>query len=95
MAKGYPYQGQPILISEYGGIAFQTEDGWGYGNQVADEKAFLERFRNIAMAIKSLPYSVGFCYTQVTDVQQEVNGLYTSLREPKVDIGEIRKINLS
>nr|WP_300663785.1 sugar-binding domain-containing protein [uncultured Acetatifactor sp.] len=95
MAKGYPYQGQPILISEYGGIAFQTEDGWGYGNQVADEKAFLERFRNIAMAIKSLPYSVGFCYTQVTDVQQEVNGLYTSLREPKVDIGEIREINLS
>lgn len=95
MAKGYPYQGQPILISEYGGIAFRTEDGWGYGNQVADEKAFLERFRNITTAIKSLPYSVGFCYTQVTDVQQEVNGLYTSRREPKVDVGEIRKINLS
>ena len=95
MAKGYLYQGQPILISEYGGIAFRTEDGWGYGNQVTDEKTFLERFRNITMAIKSLPYSVGFCYTQVTDVQQEVNGLYTGRREPKVNMEEIRKINLS
>ena len=95
MAKGYPYKGQPILVSEYGGIAFRTESGWGYGNQVADEEAFLERFRNITTAIKALPYSAGFCYTQVTDVQQEVNGLYTIRREPKVDIAEIRKINLS
>ena len=95
MAKGYRYQNQPILISEYGGIAFRTEQGWGYGNQVRDEKDFLERFRGITEAIKKLDYSVGFCYTQVTDVQQEVNGLYTIKRQPKVDIEEIRKINLS
>lgn len=95
MAKGYLYRGQPVLISEYGGIAFRTEDGWGYGNQVADEESFLERFRNITMAIKNLNYSAGFCYTQVTDVQQEVNGLYTIRRTPKVNIEEIRKINLS
>lgn len=95
MAKGYSYQGQPVLISEYGGIAFRSEKGWGYGNQVADEKTFLERFRNITQAIKSLSWCVGFCYTQVTDVQQEVNGLYTMRREPKVNMEEIRKINLS
>ncbi len=95
MAKGYRYQGQPVIISEYGGIAFQTKDGWGYGNQVADEKKFLERFDRITTAIKQLDDSVGFCYTQVTDVQQEVNGLYTMKREPKVDIEEIRKINLA
>lgn len=95
MAKGYSYKGQPVLISEYGGIAFRTEAGWGYGNQVADENAFLERFSSITMAIKDLQYSVGFCYTQLTDVQQEVNGLYTARREPKVNIEEIRKINLA
>lgn len=95
MAKGYSYQGQPVLISEYGGIAFRSEKGWGYGNQVADEKTFLERFRKITQAIKNLSWCVGFCYTQVTDVQQEVNGLYTMSRKPKVNMEEIRKINLS
>ena len=62
---------------------------------MADENAFLERFSSITMAIKDLQYSVGFCYTQLTDVQQEVNGLYTARREPKVNIEEIRKINLA
>lgn len=95
MAKGYGYKGQPILISEYGGIAFRTKDGWGYGNQVADEEGFLERFGKITAAVKQLDGSVGFCYTQLTDVQQEVNGLYTMKREPKVSIEEIRKRNLS
>ena len=94
MARGYSYQGQPIFISEYGGIAFQTESGWGYGNQVGGEEDFLERFRYSTAAIKALPYVVGFCYTQITDVQQEVNGLYTAKREPKVSIEELRKINL-
>ncbi|MDE7212409.1 MAG: hypothetical protein K2O03_13340, partial [Lachnospiraceae bacterium] len=60
-----------------------------------DEKKFLERFDRITTAIKQLDDSVGFCYTHVTDVQQEVNGLYTMKREPKVDIEEIRKINLA
>ena len=95
MAKGYCYKGQPIIISEYGGIAFQTKEGWGYGNQVADETDFLERFERITKAIKKMDYSAGFCYTQITDVQQEVNGLYTAKREPKVDMEEIKKINLS
>ena len=95
MAKGYSYQGQPVLISEYGGIAFRSEKGWGYGNQVTDEKTFLERFRKITQAIKNLSWCVGFCYTQVSDVQQEVNGLYTMSRKPKVNMEEIRKINLS
>ena len=45
-------------------------------------------------AIREIPYLTGFCYTQVTDVQQEVNGLYTMEREAKVDMSEIRRINL-
>ncbi|GGD49535.1 glycoside hydrolase family 2 protein [Paenibacillus nasutitermitis] len=95
MASGYEYKGQPILISEYGGIAFNSEEGWGYGNQVKTEEQFIERFRSITQAIKQLPYACGFCYTQITDVQQEVNGLMTIDREPKIDPEIIKAINLS
>ena len=94
LARGFAYRGQPILLSEYGGIAFSTESGWGYGRQVESEQAFLERFGRMMEAIKEIPYLTGFCYTQVTDVQQEVNGLYTMEREAKVDMSEIRRINL-
>ncbi|MES1046710.1 glycoside hydrolase family 2 [Bacillus obstructivus] len=92
-AKGYGYQGQPIIISEFGGIAFASESGWGYGNQVKDEAAFIKRFDSIHQAIQDLEYVCGFCYTQVTDVQQEINGLLTIDRKAKVDLAEIRKIN--
>lgn len=94
MAQGYEYRGQPILISEYGGIAFSSEEGWGYGNQVKNEEEFLKRFESITQAIKDLDYNCGFCYTQITDVQQEVNGLLTEDRQPKVDLKKIREINL-
>jgi beta-galactosidase/beta-glucuronidase len=93
-AKGYEYKGQPVIVSEYGGIAFSSKEGWGYGEQVKSEEEFIKRFDSITSAIKELDYVSGFCYTQVTDVQQEVNGLYTIDREPKVNIDEIKKINL-
>lgn len=93
MAQGYDYKGQPIIMSEYGGIAFTTEEGWGYGNQVKNEEEFLERYASITQAIKDTPYISGFCYTQITDVQQEVNGLLTERREPKVALEKIRDIN--
>lgn len=93
-AKGYEYKGQPVIISEYGGIAFTSKSGWGYGNQVRDEKQFIERYDKITQALKDLDYVVGFCYTQITDVQQEVNGLLTINREYKVDPNQIREINL-
>lgn len=51
-ADGYTYKGQPILISEFGGIAFQTEEGWGYGNQVKDEEAFLVVLKTSIMRFK-------------------------------------------
>lgn len=94
-ADGYSYEGQPIMISEFGGIAFTTEkqEDWGYGNQVENEQAFMTRFDGIHRAIQELPYIVGYCYTQLTDVEQEVNGLLTTDRAPKVDLEEIKKIN--
>lgn len=92
-AKGYSYKGQPVIISEFGGIAFTSEEGWGYGNQVKDEEAFMERFDQVHRAIQDLGYVSGYCYTQLTDVQQEVNGLLTIDREPKVNLEQVKKIN--
>lgn len=93
-ANGYRYQGQPVIISEFGGIAFDgTGEGWGYGNKVEDEDAFLRRFDEITTAVKEVPYACGYCYTQVTDVQQEINGLMDMRRNFKVDPEKIREIN--
>lgn len=95
MAPGYEYRGQPIIISEFGGIAFTSKEGWGYGNQVDSEEAFLERFQSITQAIKDTDYICGYCYTQVSDVQQEVNGLLTEDRQPKVPLEKLKAINLA
>ncbi|WP_078392957.1 glycoside hydrolase family 2 protein [Shouchella patagoniensis] len=92
-ANGYAYNGQPVLISEYGGIAFTTKDGWGYGNQVKSKEEFLVRYQAITDAIKALPYVTGYCYTQITDVQQEVNGLLDEKRKPKLELNEVKAIN--
>lgn len=81
------------MITEYGGIAFNDESGWGYGNQVNTEEEFLTRYRNITDAIKSIPYISGYCYTQTTDVQQEINGLLKEDRTPKIELKKIKEIN--
>lgn len=95
MANGYEYKGQPVIISEYGGIAFSggAEGAWGYGNTVATKEAFIDRFDRITTAVKEIPYCCGFCYTQVSDVQQEINGLMDMERNFKVDPAVIREIN--
>lgn len=94
MANGYQYKGQPIIISEYGGIAFNNDDsGWGYGNKVNTKEEFVKRFDEITTGVKEIPYVCGFCYTQVSDVQQEINGLMDMERNFKVDPEVIREIN--
>ncbi|MEF2965466.1 sugar-binding domain-containing protein [Paenibacillus sp. M1] len=95
LADGYGYKGQPIIISEFGGIAFQSDKGWGYGHQVVTEEEFLDRFEGLTRAIKSVDYICGYCYTQLTDVQQEINGLLTEDRKPKVPLDKIKEINLN
>jgi len=94
MVPGFGYHGQPVVISEFGGIAMSGAAGWGYGETVADEAAFIKRFDAITTAIKRLPYVAGYCYTQLTDVQQEVNGLLDHDHGLKVDGELIRQINL-
>lgn len=93
-SDGYGWKGQPIIISEYGGIAFNNDDsGWGYGNKVNTQAEFIFRFDDITTAVKELPYVCGFCYTQVTDVQQEINGLMDINRNFKIDPKIISEIN--
>ena len=96
MAEGYAYSGQPVIISEFGGIAFSggQAGSWGYGNTVETEEAFLARFDKITTAIKELPYVSGYCYTQVSDVQQEINGLLDADHHCKIEPKKIREINL-
>lgn len=94
MADGYEYVGQPIIISEFGGIAFNNDDsGWGYNGKVNTEKDFIDRFDKIVTAVKELPYACGYCYTQVTDVQQEINGLMDIDRNFKIKPEVIKEIN--
>lgn len=94
LANGFSYKGQPVIISEFGGIAFDSDkEGWGYGNKVNTKEDFLKRFDSITTAIKEIPYVCGYCYTQVTDVQQEINGLMDISRNYKVDPEVIKEIN--
>jgi len=96
MAIGNEYRGQPVIVSEYGGIAFSTDDkdAWGYGNMVKTEKEFMTRFEKITSAIKKIPYICGYCYTQVSDVEQEVNGLLDENHAYKINAEKISRINL-
>jgi beta-galactosidase/beta-glucuronidase len=93
-ADGYRYRGQPVIISEFGGIAFNSGDsGWGYGNKVKTKEEFIKRFDAITTAIKRLDIVSGYCYTQVTDVQQEINGLMDIDRNFKIESGILKEIN--
>ncbi|WP_153464007.1 glycoside hydrolase family 2 protein [Sediminibacillus terrae] len=92
-AEGYEYKGQPVIVTEYGGIAFDDDSGWGYGHQVQTEEEFLKRYKDITDAIKEIPYISGYCYTQTTDVQQEINGLLKADRTPKIALEKIKAIN--
>ena len=89
MAHGWEYKGQPIMFTEFGGTAYiKTTEGnsnWGYGVGVKDDLEYINRFSGLIRALHSLDYSCGYCYTQVSDVQQEVNGVLFENREFKVD----------
>jgi len=92
-----PYQGQPYFVSEYGGTWWnphqKNNKAWGYGKRPETEEEFLERYRRLTQALLFHPRISGFCYTQLYDIEQEVNGLYTYQRCPKFDLSIIKKIN--
>ena len=93
LADGGKYGGQPVLMTEYGGIAFTSEtEGWGYYNKAGSQEEFLRRLEPVTdFLIKSRKFS-GFCYTQLTDVMQETNGLLREDRTPKLPLEELKRI---
>ncbi|MEI6520100.1 MAG: sugar-binding domain-containing protein [bacterium] len=90
------YQGQPYFVSEYGGIWWnpnqQDDKAWGYGDRPKNLEDFFARFKGLTEALLQHPRMCGLCYTQLTDVEQEVNGLYTYDRKPKFDAAIIKAI---
>jgi beta-galactosidase/beta-glucuronidase len=100
-AKGARFRGQPVILSEVGGflsvpshIAKKDLDPLyqSYGSTSGSEE-LLRQYRDIMEAIAKLPFVVGFCYTQLTDVEQETNGLLTYDRHEKVDPAAIAKVH--
>lgn len=96
-AEGFEYRGEPILITEYGGIAYDTketgqENGWGY-SAVQGGEELIEAYGENTKALLNSSVIQGYCYTQLTDVEQEINGLLTYHRKPKCDLSAIKKIN--
>jgi len=91
------YEGQPYFVSEFGGIWWNPSqtDGiaWGYGDRPKSLEEFFERYDGLTTALLSNPKICAFCYTQLYDVEQEVNGLYTYDRKPKFDVRIIKEIN--
>lgn len=86
--------GEPVMLTEFGGISHAPAAGdrWhGYGT-VAGDDAFLEKYRELLDAVLDSPAISGFCYTQLTDTEQETNGLLFADRRPKADPAAIRAI---
>ncbi len=93
--KQQQYDGKaPMFVSEYGGIGWSVEQaGWSYGNAPKTEEEFIERYTRLTTALLNNPEHMGFCYTQLTDVEQEQNGLYTYGRVPKFPQEVIARVN--
>jgi len=99
LIPGYRYNGSPVSLTEFGGIAFippgheVPPQAWGYSGVEKTADAALERLRGLYQAIARIPGFAGLCYTQLTDVEQEINGLMTYDRQPKFDVEKVRAIN--
>ena len=88
---GFEFRGEPLLVTEFGGLQLAGSGGWGYG-QVAGGGQLLRAYRGLIEGLMGRGPVEGFCYTQLSDVEQERNGLLTFGRVPKVDPGLVRPI---
>ena len=85
-------RGVPFMISEIGGIGWASEGGWSYGVGPKTHDEFYERYRGTIDAMLDNPNLFGFCYTQLTDIEQEKNGLFYYDRKPKFDVKKLHQI---
>jgi beta-galactosidase/beta-glucuronidase len=99
LIPGYRYNGSPVALTEFGGIAFippghdVPPEAWGYSGVEKTADSAIERLRGLYNAIARIPGFAGLCYTQLTDVEQEINGLMTYDRKLKFDAQKVREIN--
>ncbi|MEI6604135.1 MAG: sugar-binding domain-containing protein [Verrucomicrobiota bacterium] len=84
--------GIPFMISEIGGIGWATQGGWGYGAGPKNLDEFYVRYKGTIDAMLDNPHLFGFCYTQLTDIEQEKNGLFYYDRKPKFDAKKLHEI---
>ena len=95
------WKGEPVFMSEYGGIRVELkefeendrEKAWGYGNAATSLEEFYARYDGLTTALIDCPKMIGFCYTQLTDVEQELNGIFRYDRTKKFDSEILYKIN--
>ena len=94
-----PYQGQPYFVSEFGGFKWVPEDRrgeaaqtWGYGGDPTSLEDFYLRFQAKCDVLLNNPHMFGYCYTQLTDIFPELNGIYTFDRHAKFDAERLKKI---
>lgn len=101
LAPGYKYNGSPLFLSEFGGIGYilpedrekTPENSWGYSGVESSADSALSRMRGLYQAIAKVDSIAGICYTQLYDVEQEVNGLMTYDRRLKFPAAAIQQIN--
>ncbi len=92
------YEGQPYMLDEWGGLAYilpekrHGDNAWGYGGAIDNVEDFYTILRKEVEAIKACKHITGFCYTQITDVEQEQNGIYNYDRTSKFDTKRIKEI---
>ena len=97
LAFGYKYNGTPFMMTEFGGIAYRVgtplaENEWGYSGIEPTKEKMLARLRGLIKALRANSAIAGYCYTQLTDVEQEINGLMTYDRKPKASPEEFAEI---
>jgi hypothetical protein len=91
---GYPHRGQPIMLTEFGGVSLLPNDtdnsdkSWGYSS-ATDVEQFAARYQALLRAVSEITLFSGFCYTQFADTFQETNGLLTADRVPKFPLDVI------
>ncbi|MEE2834125.1 MAG: sugar-binding domain-containing protein [Candidatus Latescibacterota bacterium] len=95
----FSYSGQPYLLDEFGGTKWVAEDprgddagGWGYGEGPRTLEEFYLRLEALVKTVLDLDHCCGYCYTQLTDVEQECNGIFLYNRSEKFDMDRIHAI---
>jgi beta-galactosidase/beta-glucuronidase len=89
---GFPHRGQPIVLTEFGGVAYDPNapehHTWGY-SRANTAAAFHALYKDLLQVANETAMFSGFCYTQFADTYQETNGLLNADRSPKLPLERI------